>query len=747
MSYSPKSYRKFMATITTAALIASAAAPMASAAEAKQFSDVSESFWAAEEIYSLVEQGFINGYEDNTYKPNQSIIRGQAANLLMRALDLPVPSDVKAFEDVAEGSSFAEGAAATKAADIFNGSNGKFNAGAELTREQMASVLVRAFDLKATEEDITFTDWDSISPSHQENIEILAQNGITTGKEDGSFDPKAPVNRATFAVFLERALDKVQPAPQPEPQPEPVDNYNLTIMHTNDTHAHLDNVAKRVTAVKNVRAEKPNALLVDAGDVFSGTLYFNEFRAQADLEFMNLMGYDLMTFGNHEFDLGTNEGGHQPLADFIKGASFPFVSANVDFSSDALFKDINQGDLITEQPEDGNIYKGIIKEIDGEKVGIFGLTTEETVAISSPEQVAFENYLEEAEEAVAAFEEAGIDKIVAVTHIGYDDNAAVDNDLELAMQIDGIDVIVGGHSHTKLDEAVWVEEDESGEAKEPTIIVQASQYGDYLGTVDVEFDENGVVVGAAAELIKVDDLEEDAEAAEKLLQYSTKIDEVKNTETGAVAVNALENPRQGEGQTVSVRSNETPLGNLITDGMLDKAKQFNPDTVIAVQNGGGIRAAIDAGPITLGDVLTTLPFGNTLATMELTGAELVAALEHSVSQAPAESGGFLHVAGMKFTYDSSKPAGERVVSVEVEEEEGVITALDEEKTYVIATNAFTAKGGDGFDMFAKAYDEGRVTDLGFADWENLRDYVAQLETVEPTVEGRIVDEAQQTENE
>ena len=237
----------------------------------------------------------------------------------------------------------------------------------------------------------------------------------------------------------------------------------------------------------------------------------------------------------------------------------------------------------------------MIKEIDGEKVGIFGLTTEETVNLSSPGEVKFEDYMEEAEEAVAAFEKAGVNKIVAVTHIGYDDNAEFDNDLQLASMVDGIDVIVGGHSHTKLEKPVVVEKDENGAAKEPTIIVQAYQYNDFLGTLDVEFDENGVVVGHAGELIAIADKEEDQEAAEMLKEYSEKIAEVKNTSTGATTEVELTNPRlSDEGNTgVSVRNSETALGNLITDGMLDKAKEFNPDTVIAMQNGGGIRAAID----------------------------------------------------------------------------------------------------------------------------------------------------------
>ena len=154
--------------------------------------------------------------------------------------------------------------------------------------------------------------------------------------------------------------------------------YELTVMHTNDTHAHLDSVAKRITAINQVRAENANTLLLDAGDVFSGTLYFNEFQGLADLEFMNLAGYDAMTFGNHEFDKGT-----ATLANFVKEAEFPFVSANVNFKKDKNIKKYAKNKL-TSKPKDGEIYKGIVKEINGEKVGIFGLTTAETVDISSP---------------------------------------------------------------------------------------------------------------------------------------------------------------------------------------------------------------------------------------------------------------------------------------------------------------------------------------------------------------------------
>ncbi|MEK4083163.1 5'-nucleotidase C-terminal domain-containing protein [Psychrobacillus sp. FSL K6-1415] len=516
-------------------------------------------------------------------------------------------------------------------------------------------------------------------------------------------------------------------------------DFTLSLMHVNDTHARTTQAPKRLTAIKEVRAEKPSALLIDAGDVFSGTLYFNEFEGQADLELMKLMDYDVMTFGNHEFDLGSSEEGHKALKEFIEKSNFPFVSSNVDFSKDTNLKGLFNVNVSTE-PKDGQIYSGIIKEIDGQKVGLFGLTTAETANISSPKDVTFTNYIKAAQTMVDEFEKQGVNKVVAVTHIGYDDTPTVDNDLLLAAAVNGIDVIVGGHSHTKLEKPVLVEKDSTGKEKDPTIIVQASQYSEFLGTLDVDFDEDGKVVGHAGELIEIKDQVEDPTAASLLKTYSDKIDAINKTEIGVVAEEELQLPRtDGDDTKPSVRKNETALGNIITDGMLSKAKQYDNKVIMALQNGGGIRAEIGQGPITVGEVITVLPFGNTLATMEITGAELKSAFEISFKSYPKENGGFLHVAGAKVEFDSSKPAGERVVSIKYKAADGSFVDIKDGEKYVVATNAFTAKGGDSYDVFEKIYKEGRVTDLGLSDWENLQEQLKTLKTVNNKTEGRIVD--------
>ena len=175
-------------------------------------------------------------------------------------------------------------------------------------------------------------------------------------------------------------------------------------MHTNDTHANLDTVsspdhiARRVTAIKEAKANAVNPLLVDAGDVFSGTLYFNQYLGLADLEFMNLVQYDAMTFGNHEFDKGS-----EVLNDFIEHAEFPFVSSNVNFSADALLTQKFKNE-VTRDAKDATIYPAIIMEVDGEQVGLIGLTTEDTANIASPGDVTFENAVQKAKDTVAIAE-------------------------------------------------------------------------------------------------------------------------------------------------------------------------------------------------------------------------------------------------------------------------------------------------------------------------------------------------------
>lgn len=492
--------------------------------------------------------------------------------------------------------------------------------------------------------------------------------------------------------------------------------FSLTIMHVNDTHARVDKFPRLKTAVDTLRAESENHLLLHAGDVFSGTLYFTIFEGLADLEMMNAIGFDAMTFGNHEFDKGP-----ETLEKFVKDAQFPFVSANIDFSKDPILNKYFHTTIVEAgEGDNGKIYPAIVKNINGELVGIFGLTTEDTPSIASPgEHITFLDAKQAAEETVQRLEDLGINKIIALSHLGY----TVEH--QLAQEVDGIDVLVGGHSHTELPEGVLVEKDE------PTVIVQSGENLINLGKVQVTFDENGVVQDYEATLLPLENYEADPDLLAKVEEYQEEIDELMQVVIGETTVHL-------DGERADVRTRETNLGNLIADGMVWKMKQFFPETTIALQNGGGIRASIDEGEITMGEIRTVLPFDNTLVAITLTGQELYEALENSVSQYPDHDGRFLQVSGVKFKFDPNQPAGQRVWLVEVLNQEGEYVPLDLEASYTVATNSFTAQGGDFYDSLKRAYEDGRMINIDIPDYEVLSEYIREFSPVSPQVEGRIV---------
>lgn len=516
--------------------------------------------------------------------------------------------------------------------------------------------------------------------------------------------------------------------------------FTLTIYHTNDLHGRTDQYPQLVTALAKARAEYGEGLLLDAGDIFSGTLYFNEFKGLDAVEFMNLMGVDAFVPGNHEFDLNDPESGHQALAAFFEAADFPIVGANLDFSAAPEFNAL-LGESIGIEAQPGHLYDGVILEQGGERIGVFGLSTQSSETVSSPGNVTIGDYRAAAEAMVAAFDAQGVNKIVALTHLGFDSDPAVGNDLLLARHVEGIDVIIGGHSHTRLDAPVTVAENAQGEAKAPTVIGQANEYGKYLGVMQVTFDDDGVVTASRGELLAAEDFEPDADAAAMLEPYTARIKELRDAEVGATLDTALPNPRHGNGDEQSVRADETALGNLISDGQLAAARRVSPQTVMALQNGGGIREPIPEGPVTVGELIAVQPFGNRLTLMDVTGAELLQTFEIALASAPEESGAFLQVSnGTEVVYDSREPTGERVVSLKVTEN-GELVEIDPARTYVIATNNFTAAGGDDHAALEAAHDDERSHIVGNTDWEMLRDYLVEQGDVAPRVEGRIVDRA------
>lgn len=491
------------------------------------------------------------------------------------------------------------------------------------------------------------------------------------------------------------------------------DRLELTILHTNDLHAHYDSfepwgemvqggVARLKTRVDEIRDDKDNVLLLDAGDQFQGTLFFTVGGSGVVSDVMNGLGYDAMCLGNHEFDSGPAE-----LAAFIEEAGFPVLSANTAASADADLSDL--------------ILPYEILDFDGEPVAVLGLTAEHTAIASSPgPNVRFLDAIETAQRVVDELEAEGVDVIIALTHLG------IGRDLELAESVSGIDVIVGGHSHSLIEEYPIVAWSTSGE---PVLIVTAHEWGKRLGRLDVSFTEDGLVGVFSGGPIFIDEsIPEDEGMLELLDEYRPAIEALMTHVVGATNVDL-------NGAREDIRVRETNLGNLICDAMLWKARSLG--ATIAIQNGGGIRASIPMGDIAMGQVLEVLPYGNQLSVLSLTGDQLIAALENGVSGVEDGAGSFPHVGGMHYTFDPAREPGSRVVSVEIQDAAaGSYTALDLIATYTLATNNYLAGGGDGFSVFADAADR---YDTGWLLSDALAEYLAEGDSVSPAVEGRVTE--------
>lgn len=705
-----KKQKKYQAAYVVAAMSAVAVGAVGVSANSS-FTDVGENDAYAEAIQVLSANAIINGFGDGTFKPDAAVTRGQAAKMFAGTLQLDTNNVTNpGFTDIQTTNQYYGAIAALANANYIHGdTDGLYKQANNITHKQVATIISHIRGLSAEQ---------AVELIHLADVPYEAAKNITRGELAAVL---------SYVWTIDAAGEE----------------FDLSILHMNDTHAHVEAFPQMITAVKQERLENPDALLLHGGDMFNGTLYFTEFTGKADLPFLNLLKFDAVTLGNHEFDLGSSSEGHQALVDFITASQFPYITANIDFSADNKFDGLFT-DLISSEPQNGKIYSGMVKEINGEKVGLFGLTTEATKDIAFTGSVQFENYIQEAKKAVAAFEGMGINKIIALTHIGFDDAASIDNDQELAKYVEGIDIIVGGHTHNKLDEPFIVDTNAVGEAKDKTLIVQANEYGKYLGTVDVTFDGNGAVIAHEGELLDTSKFEADRAALKLLAPYKEKIDTFSNSQIGVKLDKVLENPRLGENATgPSVRTVETILGNIVTDGMLNKARKFSPTPVVmAIQNGGGIRSAIPAGDVTVGQIITVLPFGNTLALADVTGKELKEIFEISVGKYPVENGGFLQISGSKLVFDSSKAEGSRVTSLQYYDEAAKrYVDIEESKTYTIALNAFTAKGGDGYDVLEKVYMDGRVTELGLSDWENLMEQFLSMEKIPTTTEGRITNSA------
>ncbi len=472
----------------------------------------------------------------------------------------------------------------------------------------------------------------------------------------------------------------------------------LVIVHTNDHHGYCwaeNNVggfSKEMTLLKKIRKENKNVLVLSAGDINTGAPESDLNRAEPSFKGMNVLAFDAMVPGNHEFDNSLST-----LREQETWAAFPFLTANV-------YDRAAQKRLFAPY---------IIKEVQGLKIGIFGLTTSDTAFITDPknvENIEFKDQIEEGKKVVAELKTNNIPFVIALTHIGYYPNEEhapnSPGDVTLARAAPAINVIVGGHTHTLLEKADKINE---------TLIVQANQYAKYMGELKLKIRKrNGKILHSEFILHKLDEsVPDDPEMVAFLvpyLQIAQKLTEepVGNSKT------ALDGVRE------NVRRKETNLGNLVTDVFRKIARAD-----VAIQNGGGIRAPIDAGDITFGEILKAFPFNNTVVSVELTGEELLSILQKSASlPRDGTAGGFLQISGARVLIK-----GDRVLKVLVDGK-----PLDLKKKYTVATNSFTANGGDGYDLLK---DKPRL-DTGYTIAASLKRYILANKTIASRVEDRIV---------
>ncbi len=465
--------------------------------------------------------------------------------------------------------------------------------------------------------------------------------------------------------------------------------HTMVIFHTNDIHGRAEGTpakdkegnvnekgsigyARYKTILDEAKATPGTAVLaLDAGDALHGTNFATLSKGESMIELMNMVGIDAMTCGNHEFNYGPEQ-----LKVLEGKANFPIMGANIK-KGDNYFFNVNS-----------KIYPGT-SSVD---FGVIGVSTPETKVKADPRYTAGLSFgagpTEDDLNAIVPVIQKEIDDlsdkgagfIVLLTHLGVDKESAVRTDL-LIPKLTGVGLVVDGHSHTTYEKGTIVKDAEGIDV----LLVQTGSYFENIGKVTLEF-AGGHLQDRKAELLtfaKERDVVEDEAIKAKIKEFNDANDEVLKKVIGKTAVNL-------DGERANVRAGETNLGNLIADSML---KASGADVVLT--NGGGIRASIPAGDITMGDAMTVLPFGNLVTVIKVSGQDIIDALAFGAKSYPEPAGGFPHVAGMTYTIlTDAEGKFSKIGEVKVGGE-----LIDPAKTYTLATNDFLASGGDGYEMF------------------------------------------------
>ena len=483
----------------------------------------------------------------------------------------------------------------------------------------------------------------------------------------------------------------------------------VVIVHTNDVHGAVEGYAKVAALADQYAAEGAYVLVLDAGDYSQGDTAVSLSQGATAIELMNMAGYDAVALGNHEFDYG-----FEALKKNMESAQFPVLAANVKYNGELAFDDA-----------------AVFTTPGGTKIGVFGLDTPETATKAHPGKIAGvtfaggeEMYQIAQDMATMLREDEGCNYVICIGHLGIDDETATtaNRSIDLLNKVTGIDVFIDGHSHSTEEEIA--EKTNADRKVGETILTSTGTKLENIGVVTIK-DSAITTECVATEGIEIP---ADSEIAARAAAIIAEVDAEYGTVFAKTEVTL--NGEKAPGN----RTEETNLGDLITDALVWKATQEGEAVDAAITNGGGIRATIEAGDITKKDINTVLPFGNTLSIIKITGAELLEVLEASTFCTPEAIGGFPQVSGIEFTLDTAKAydqgdeypgttyfAPKTINRVTITSVGG--KDFDPAATYTIATNDFMASGGDTYYRFVNATAN---YDLGIAMDEVVMQYITDV---------------------
>ena len=495
---------------------------------------------------------------------------------------------------------------------------------------------------------------------------------------------------------------------KPDPGKDATATEPVVILHTNDVHGAVSNYAKVAALASQYESEGAYVLILDAGDFSQGDTAVSVSEGATAVELMNMVGYDAVALGNHEFDYG-----FEALKKNMENAQFPVLAANVKYNGELAFDDA-----------------AVFTAPGGTKIGVFGLDTPETATKAHPgkiQGVTFaggEEMYAIAQEMVDMLKNEGCNYIICLGHLGIDDETALtkNRSIDLLEKVTGIDVFIDGHSHSTEEEIA--EKTNADRKVGDTVLTSTGTKIENIGVVTIK-DSAITTETVSAETVEVP---ADSEIAARAAAILAEVEAEYGTVFAKTEVKL--NGEKAPGN----RTEETNLGDLITDALVWKATQEGEAVDAAITNGGGIRATIEAGDITKKDINTVLPFGNTLSIIKITGAELLEVLEASTFCTPEAIGGFPQVSGIEFTLDTTKAydqgdeypgttyfAPKTINRVTITSVGG--KDFDPAATYTIATNDFMASGGDTYYRFVNATAN---YDLGIAMDEVVMQYITDV---------------------